>query len=81
MILEYNRTKGGVDKADKLVIEYSCARRATLQLEAHQHRGSSRAARGEDAHIVLEATTGKSTQSALNANVLSVRNTGRPAQL
>jgi len=163
MILEYNRIKGGVDNADKLVREYSCARRtsrwplrlfmnmldigalnafiiwmlknkdwnqskpnhryrflleldkestnpnilrrpatqmvssfqlselvkprecllrATLQLKAHhQHRGSSRAARGKDAHIVLEAKTGKSTQSALNANVLSVRNTGRPAQL
>jgi len=56
--------------------------RATLLLKAHhQRRGSSRAAGGEDAHTVLEATTGKSTQSALNANVLSVRKPGRPAQL
>jgi hypothetical protein len=29
MILEYNRTKGGVDNADKLVREYSCARRTS----------------------------------------------------
>jgi hypothetical protein len=155
MILEYNRTKGRVDNADKLVREYSCARRTSrwplrlfmnmldigalnafiiwmlknkdwnqrkpnrryrfllelgkeltnpnilrrasnpmvssfqlsellklrecmmheiLQLKAHhQHLGSSRAARGEDAYIVLEATTRKSAQSALNANILSVR--------
>jgi hypothetical protein len=53
-----------------------CILHATLQLKArHQHRGSSRAARGKDAHIVLEAMTGKSTQSDLNANVLSVRKT------
>jgi hypothetical protein len=33
-----------------------CMLRATLQLKAHhQHRGSSRATRGEDARIVLEA--------------------------
>jgi hypothetical protein len=29
MILEYNRSKGGVDNADKLVREYSCARRTS----------------------------------------------------
>ena len=29
MILEYNRTKGGVDNADKLVREYTCARRTS----------------------------------------------------
>ena len=29
MILKYNRTKGGVDNADKLVREYSCARRTS----------------------------------------------------
>jgi hypothetical protein len=29
MILEYNRTRGGVDNADKLVREYSCARRTS----------------------------------------------------
>lgn len=29
MILEYNRRKGGVDNADKLVTEYSCARRTS----------------------------------------------------
>jgi hypothetical protein len=29
IILEYNRTKGGVDNADKLVREYSCARRTS----------------------------------------------------
>jgi len=29
MILEYNHTRGGVDNADKLVREYSCARRTS----------------------------------------------------
>lgn len=29
MILEYNRTKGGVDNADKLIREYTCARRTS----------------------------------------------------
>ena len=29
MILEYNRTKGGMDNADKLVREYTCARRTS----------------------------------------------------
>jgi hypothetical protein len=29
MILEFNRTKGGMDNADKLVREYSCARRTS----------------------------------------------------
>ena len=56
--------------------------RITLQFKTHhQHQENKRTAKKEYAPIAPETTTRMPTQSALNANVLSERNTGRLAKL
>lgn len=63
---------------------WSCGSICCTQYCSPKHtniRAAAEPRKGEDVPIVLETMIRKSTQFALNANVLSVRHIGRPAQL